>query len=414
MYVKKFFVISGSVAGIYLVLAVAVTVTLIAADGLFFPAEKIKGPSVDISAEEPLDEELSPTPSPTPEDDGLLKPPSRTHFLFIALDKDGVLTDALMAGCFYRDSLEIKLMSIPRDMYTRLPKERLERMREDNLHPPASGVMKINALRSYGGGRNSGNKYLLEQLSDMLGVEFDYYVEVDIPAFKKIVTLLGGVEMEIPAGGLYYDDPAQNLHIAIPGGMQYIDGETAEGLVRFRRYRTGDLGRNAMQMEFMKQLFSQALRKEVITADPGAFIDIVLNDVRTNIGLDVVKYIPYVPKLTADKLTTHTLPGTGQYINDASYFLPDTDALPEAVSEVFFAAQALPEEDPEEASDTEETSAEATPTGTQSGAKATEATPTGVPSGVKATESTPTAVPSGAKSAKEKAAAEETAGGPVE
>lgn len=342
--------IAGSITGIYLVLAVVVTMTLIAADNKVFSAAiPTPRPAADTGPfdEPPAENEAQPqsTPTPAPEnDEGMLKPPARTIFLLVGLDKDQLLTDALMAGCFYRDTSEIKLMSIPRDLYTRIPQERLERMRADGLRPPSSGVMKINALRSYGGGRAQGIQYLQEQLGEMLGVTFQYYVEVDIPAFKKIVDMLGGVEIDIPKGGLYYDDPVQNLHIAIPEGKRLIKGDDAEGLVRFRRYQTGDLGRNAMQMVFMKELFRQVLKRENIMRDPATVIDVILNDVRTNIGMDLIKYLPYASKLDGGLLTTHTMPGDGEYIGEASYFLPDSKELPNTINEVFYSIPVVPED----------------------------------------------------------------------
>ena len=154
--------------------------------------------------------------------------------------------------------------------------------------------------------------------------------------------------MDIPSGGLYYDDPEQNLHIAIPGGRQFIDGDMAEGVVRYRQYRTGDVGRNAMQMEFMKQLFIQSLNRETIMKDPMAIIDVVLNDVRTNIGADLIKYAQYINKFSGDKLTTHTMPGEGAMVGEASYFLPDNRKLADAVNEVFYASVAAEAPPPEE------------------------------------------------------------------
>lgn len=350
--------IAGSIAGLYLVLATAVTLTLVAADNkIFTTIRPTATPDTTAAEADPLEDTDTPTeeiagePDPTEapvEDENFIKPPARTNFLLVALDQERVLTDALMAGCFYRDTCEIKLISIPRDLYTRIPEERLERMRQDGLKPPANGVMKINSLRSYGGGRTFGIQYLQEQLGEMLGVRFDYYVEVEIPAFRKAVNLLGGVDIEVPAGGLYYDDPEQNLHIAIAGGMQHVDGDTAEGLVRFRRYPTGDVGRNAVQMEFMKQLFRQTLRKETIMRDPLAVIDIILNDVRTNIGTDLLKYVPYISKFSSDNISTYNLPGEGSYVNDASFFFPDEAAWPATINEVFYAMPASEPDTPAE------------------------------------------------------------------
>jgi LCP family protein required for cell wall assembly len=347
-YLKKFLIIAGSITGIYLVIATAVTLTLIAADQKVFNtivSPEITVPTLPANPDTPL-EATGEVTEPTEEDDGgLLKPPARTNFLLLGLDKENALTDVIMVGCFYRDSCEIRLMSIPRDMYTRIPEERLQRMRDDGRKPPS--VMKINALRSYGGQAN-GIQYLTEQLGEMLGVQFDYFAETTIPAFRDIVDATGGVWMEVPDvgghGGLFYDDPVQDLHINLPAGMTFINGDRAEQLLRFRSYGNGDLGRNAVQMEFMKQLFRQALTREGIMNDPIKLINTIIGQIRTNVGPDVIKYTPYITKLSGEKLRTYTMPGNGEYVNGVSYFFADESSLPETIHQVFYAPLETPEE----------------------------------------------------------------------
>jgi len=275
-----------------------------------------------------------PPPSRTKNDNStLLRPPARTNFLFIGVDHNN-LADAIMAGTFYRDNGEIRLMSIPRDMYTYIPQPRLQQMQADGLNPPST--LKINAVRAFGG-RAHGVRYLEEQLGEMLGVEFHYYVEVELDAFSRIVDTIGGVTMYIPRR-LWYSDPEQGLIIDIPAGHQHLDGQMAENVVRFRSFPTGDLMRNNMQMEFMSQLFKQALTRDAIMNDPLALARVVVNDVRTNAGLaDLAKYVPYINRISEDSIQTFTLPGAGEYRNGTSWFIPDASALPDVVTQVFYA-----------------------------------------------------------------------------
>ena len=347
VYIKKFFIITGSVTGIYLVIATAVTLTLMAADSRLFnslrPSEIFFG---DTEAEEETEdgeeipEPVSPTPTPQ-DDDGFFKAPARTNFLFIGIDNFG-LTDALIVGCFYRDSCEIRFMSIPRDLYTRLPEHRLTQMRNDGRRPPS--YLKINELRNYGGQEN-GTSYLAGQLAEMLGLSapFMYYAEINLKGFRDVVDALGGVWMEVPSvinGGLYYDDSENGLLINLSAGMQLIKGEEAEQLIRFRSYPSGDIGRKAVQSEFMKQLFRQALRRENLMNDPVALINALIKHVRTNITFDIMNYAPFASKLSGDKIFSFTFPGYENAGPDGrSYVFVDEKALPEAIREVFFAEQ---------------------------------------------------------------------------
>jgi len=225
-------------------------------------------------------------------------------------------------------------MSVPRDMYTRIPQHRLEEMRADGLRPPQS--LKINAVRAFGG-RAHGVRYLKDQLGEMLGVEFHYYVEVELAAFRRIVDAIGGVTMYIPQR-LRYSDPEQNLFIDIPAGLQHLNGNMAEGVVRFRSFPTGDLMRNNMQMEFMSQLMQQTLTREAIMNDPLALAGVILNDVRTNANiLDIARFLPYIGNVDVDNVSTFVMPGSGQYRNGISWFIPNAAELPDVINEVFYA-----------------------------------------------------------------------------
>jgi len=277
-------------------------------------------------------EPILPAPAPHIDEGTFLRPPARTNFLFIGLDNN-LLADAIMVGTFYRDSGDIKLMSIPRDMYTYISPNRLEQMRADGLRPPTS--LKINAVRAFGG-RAHGIKYLQAQLGEMLGVHFHYYVEVEMDAFKRIVDAIGGVTMHIPQR-LQYSDPCQNLFIDIPQGYQHLNGAMAEGVVRYRSFLTGDLMRNNIQMEFMSQLIKQVITKEAILSDPLALASVIINDVRTNASIvEMAKYLPYIGRISADRVTTFTLPGEAAFIDGISWFIPDPEALPGVVNRIFY------------------------------------------------------------------------------
>jgi anionic cell wall polymer biosynthesis LytR-Cps2A-Psr (LCP) family protein len=185
----------------------------------------------------------------------------------------------------------------------------------------------------------------MEQLGEMLGIGFDYYAEIELPAFPKIVDILGGVWIDVPYQ-LVYHDPDQDLNINIQAGMQLLNGQQAEGLVRFRSYPSGDLGRNAVQMEFIKQLLRQALTKEAVMRDPLGIINVVLSDVRHTVGADALRYLPYINDIKTENIRTYTMPGEGKYIGDVSYFVADENRLADIIHEVFY-SNTLPQPETE-------------------------------------------------------------------
>jgi len=330
---KKLFIISGSIAGAALFISVTITIMLLARNAAPVVSFDAEGPSTVQNSSETFTMDLSLVNRPPEKDTGgFLRPPERTNFLMVGLDNQ-LLTDAIMVGTFYRDSGAIHLMSIPRDLRTIIPSHQLEDIRAEGVVMPSP--VKINAVRAFGG-RERGIYYLKDILGEKLNVEFHYYIEVELSAFRRIVDIIGGVEMYIPKA-FFYEDPYQDLFINIPAGLQTLNGSMAEGVIRFRSFPTGDLARNDMQMEFMSQLIRQSLTREAIMNDPLGLINIVLNDVRTNIGIDVMRYLPYLPGINPEKIKTFTMPGTTPYINGISWFVADTDLLPDTINQVFYA-----------------------------------------------------------------------------
>jgi len=343
-WLKKSMIVASAMAGTYLTLAIVIVVVFASTNGTALPAPEYISPPPPPPPEvtgivlDPYQPEVEITPHIPPtnivaDEGSFLRPPARTNFLLAGIDNFN-LADAIMVGTFYRDTGEIRLMSIPRDMYTRIPEHRMQEMRAAGLRPPRS--MKINAVRSVGG-RTHGIRYLNDQLGEMLGVDFHFYVEIELAAFRRIVDAIGGVTMYIPRH-LRYRDPLQNLNINVPAGYQHLDGRMAEGVVRFRSFPTGDLMRNQMQMEFMSQLIKQTLTREALMNDPLALANVIINDVRTNASIvEIARYLPYIDGISSESIHTFTMPGRAANRNGISWFIPNADELPATVNQVFFA-----------------------------------------------------------------------------
>jgi LCP family protein required for cell wall assembly len=338
--IKKLFLIAGSIAVVALFLSVGITVVLLALDA---PERRSQRNAREIpDGEEEDEDELSIAIDVRPEDEeedeqNLI--PARTNFILVGLDNSS-LADAIMVGTFYRDSGDIHLMSVPRDMVARLPAHRLEKMKADGLRPPQ--ILKINELRTYGG-LNDGIYYVKEHIGEMFGVDFDFHVEVKIPAFRRIVDAIDGVEMYIPRR-LFYEDPDQNLRINVPAGLQRLDGNMAEGVVRYRQWPMGDLQRNEMQMQFMTLLIQQASKREALLNDPMEIISTILEEVRSNIGLvNALLYVPLIPRVNMESVSTFTMPGSVGHVSGREYFIPDSALLPAIISDVFYSVPEIPE-----------------------------------------------------------------------
>ena len=114
-----------------------------------------------------------------------------------------------MVGCLDTVKGTVNVVSIPRD----------------TLVDTAYRVKKINNIYpvSINNGGN-GIDDLMAAVKDLVGFSIDSYAVIDLEACAKIVDIIGGVTFDVPVK-MYYDDPAQDLHIAIPAGTQTLSGD---------------------------------------------------------------------------------------------------------------------------------------------------------------------------------------------
>jgi LCP family protein required for cell wall assembly len=173
------------------------------------------------------------------------------NVLVLGHDKEAKLTDVVMLVNVNNNDGKLTVMQIPRDTYF------------GGKGAPSASVDKVNEIfvTYYRGYLNDGEseknayKAALEDtkklLSDALAVNIDFAAIMDLSGFKNIVDAIGGVTLDVPAPLQYYDE-VQDLRIDIPAGRQTLDGDMAEGFVRFREgYVQADLGRINAQKLFM-------------------------------------------------------------------------------------------------------------------------------------------------------------------
>lgn len=116
--------------------------------------------------------------------------------------------------------------------------------RDIEAYHPEYGIHKINAFHDFGGPQAS--KQVVEET---IGVPVDRVVVLDYDAFKRIVDLVGGVEVFIEKP-LKYTDTWGDLYVDLKPGKQLLDGEQAMGYVRIRKVDS-DFGRQERQRGFL-------------------------------------------------------------------------------------------------------------------------------------------------------------------
>ncbi|MEN8906302.1 MAG: LCP family protein [Clostridiales bacterium] len=171
---------------------------------------------------------------------------------------DPIRTDTIMIVNYNPKNSQMNILSIPRD--TRIDYN--------------GNIAKINSVYANGGGENDGCLALEKSIGELIGIDIDYYVLIKTDVFRDVIDELGGIKYNVPCD-LYYNDPQQNLEISVKKGEQKLDGEKAEGVMRFRHpqrdlylsdksfnevskyYNGSDLNRIDAQHKFIKEVIKQ-------------------------------------------------------------------------------------------------------------------------------------------------------------
>ena len=181
--------------------------------------------------------------------------------LLVGEDAESNSTDTILLLQVDRTNRSLSIMSIPRDT------------KVNSSYTPH----KINGAYAANGCGEEGMDALMDYTADCIGFRPDGYILIDLDVFVDLVDLFGGVDFDVPLD-MYYDDPAQALHIAIPAGLQELDGEQAMGLVRFRSgYENADIGRIGVQRAFIKEAIDQWAKPHNLVKLPAALWKIAKN-----------------------------------------------------------------------------------------------------------------------------------------
>ncbi|MFI3230643.1 MAG: LCP family protein [bacterium] len=263
--------------------------------------------------------------------------PVRTNVLVLGVDKEELLTDVIMACSYISTTGEINIMSVPRDTYVSFSGQDLTDLRSINSRAPS--YMKLNAVYTYT--ESTGVEMLQKTVEDLLGVKFDYYVKIDLDAFKYIVDSVGGIYFDVPSGGLWYSDPTQNLNIALKGGYQLLDGDDAEGLVRFRGYTYADLDRVKVQQEFISEFIRQVVGKDNFLDNASALAMSFIKFVETDFNIsNLPKYLTSFTSIDFDNINTDTVAGEASYSGDVSYFFHSITQSQATIDDFFYGSTA--------------------------------------------------------------------------
>ena len=264
-------------------------------------------------------------------------------FCGISEDLESRLTDTIMICSYNPKTQRATMLSVPRDTFI------------GHKTSNASGYDKINAVYSEKGPEGS-----LKEVEELTGMDINYYVVVNNNVVIDLVNTIGGVQFDVPID-MNYDDPTQNLHIHLKKGVQFIDGDHAEQLLRFRHNNNGtsypkeygdnDFGRMKTQREFMTEVAKQTLKLKNITHIK-TIMTTIFQNIETNLTLDeVCKYVPFAVNFNTDSINSNQIPGQSEKCNNLWFFVANETETANIITEMtdyLYAKDLIVEENSEE------------------------------------------------------------------
>ena len=248
----------------------------------------------------------------------------RVNILVLGVNQG--LTDVIILASYDLNTNDIDLISIPRDTYY---------YREGFS---SAAFFKINSVYHTSGknskGENKDPIAIAKAVRDILqGIPINYYAVVNFNSVRDIINAIGGVDFVVPQD-MDYDDPYDTppLSIHFKKGLYHFDGDDAVKLLRFRSgYSTGDLGRINVQQDFLKEVFRQALKSDILKV-----ARVIVNNLEsTDISWGLVsRIVSQIKSLSAESLSTYTMPSTFQEV-EPWYVYPKPEEIVELIKQIY-------------------------------------------------------------------------------
>jgi len=212
----------------------------------------------------------------------------------------GSRTDTIMLVQVVPKTGDVKLLSIPRDLYVKV-----EPGEED----------RINAAYNYG-----GIDQTIDALENYSEVLVDHYATIDFEGFEKVIDAMGGVRVDVGE-----DQFPEKFRMG--EGVQRLNGHKALIFARYRGTPGADLDRMQRQRELVAALRSEALRWNTIKTLP-KIMEVMDENVRTDLDANGAITLGQVliRRGRHAEMTSQQLKGTPETLpNGDEVLIPDDD-----------------------------------------------------------------------------------------
>lgn len=196
----------------------------------------------------------------------------------------GDLTDTIMIAQILNNQKQIHLISIPRDFLVFDNEGYYRKINSVYSHILSQGKTEAEAIKA-----------LQDKITEITGITFNYYAQIDFAGFVKIVDNLGGVEVDVKEAidDPYY--PGANYsyqRFILSSGLQTLNGETALKYARSRYTSAGgDLDRSRRQQQILSNLKDKVFSLNPILDAPKllSIFSIARETIKTDLSLTNMK-----------------------------------------------------------------------------------------------------------------------------
>ena len=233
----------------------------------------------------------------------------------------GLLADTMILASFDKDTEKMSMVSIPRDIYVKMPdlnQEDCDEGRKLNTKLLSKdGRAKINEVYALGlsckgeAGGLSLSKQVVQYIS---GVYVDHVAVINFTGFRQLINIFGGVQVTLNAPfsekeqwqgegkdendfWIYHEtEPTEDStedtgywEFYIPAGTHILDGDTALYYIR-SRFSSSDFDRAVRQQQVINALKNKALSLDIISDidRPFEILDSIGRNVRTDMSTNEI------------------------------------------------------------------------------------------------------------------------------
>jgi LCP family protein required for cell wall assembly len=205
----------------------------------------------------------------------------------------------MMVAIMDMEESNVVVISIPRDLWVNIP---------------GYGASRINTAYflgqvSYGYGTSYGPELARQVASQVLGIPIGYTITVDFDGFRKLVDMIGGIEIDVPVAindPLYPDENYGTFQLIIPEGRQEMDGERALQYAR-TRHGNSDFDRAKRQQAVLDAVRDRLLQPEQLPHLP-EYLWAARDEVETTLSLPDLFYIArFLRSLERQQIHMHVI-----------------------------------------------------------------------------------------------------------